>query len=96
MNKIYYGLAALMILAIIGTAAAVGNDSGETTTATPVYGCPGTGFVDYNGDGNCDNFVDTDNDGINDNCGSINGCGNGYRNSGCGGGGGCGGQRFNR
>ena len=107
-KTIYYGFAVLMMLAVVGTAAAVDGDT--SADVAPVYGCQGQGpnFADADGDGACDNFVDTDGDGINDNCGGY-GAGNGgngprdgsgYRNGGAGGaggcnGGGCGGQ-FNK
>ena len=107
MNKtIYYGFAVLLMLAVVGTAAAV-DDASNAEEVAPVYGCQGqgTGFVDADGDGACDNLVDEDGDGINDNCAGYGAgnCGNGprdgtgYRNGGTGGcnGGGCGGQ-FNK
>lgn len=105
MNKrIYYGFAMLLMLAVVGIAAAEDNAS----VADVVYTCPGQGayFVDEDGDGRCDNFVDTDGNGINDNCGGYGAgnCGNGprdgngYRNGGAGGcnGSGCGEQRYNK
>ena len=103
-KTIYYGFAVLLMLAVVGTAAAVDGDSADVA---PVYACQGQGpnFVDADGDTVCDNFVDTDGDGINDDCagyGAGNGGngprdGTGYRNGGAGGcgGGGCGGQ-FNK
>ena len=105
MNKsIYYGFAVLLMLAVIGTAAAVDDASNAADTDAVAYGCAGqgAGFADADGDGVCDNFDDADGDGINDNCGSNgpgagsgtgNGAcgGNGYRNGGAGcNGGGCG------
>jgi hypothetical protein len=64
-KEIYYGLSVFLILAAIGTAAAVNNGSGAAATNIIGYGA---GFVDVNGDGICDNLVDSDGDGINDNC----------------------------
>ena len=67
MNKtFYFGFAALMMLAVVGTAAAV-ESTPDTTTVN--YGCQGQGpnFVDADNDGACDNFVDADDDGKNDN-----------------------------
>ena len=94
MNKIFYfGFAALMMLAVVGTAAAV---DGATDTTTVNYGCQGQGpnFVDTDNDDVCDNFVDEDGDGINDNranngAGKGNGAcdGTGPRNGGAGAGG---------
>ena len=105
MNKtIYYGFAVLLMLAVVGTAAAV-DDTTDADVAV-AYGCPGqgAGFVDADNDGACDNFVDEDGDGISDNCAGYGAgnCGNGprdgtgYRNGGAGAGagncngGGCG------
>ena len=105
MNKtIYYGFAVLLMLAVVGTAAAVDDASDVTTDITTAYVCPGQGanFVDADNDGTCDNFVDSDGDGISDNCAGYGAgnCGNGprdgtgYRNGGAGAGncngGGCG------
>ena len=54
MNKIFYfGFAALMMLAVVGTAAAVDGQ--------------GPDFVDADNDAVCDNFVDANDDGKNDN-----------------------------
>ncbi|MEA1984063.1 MAG: hypothetical protein U9N13_00235 [Euryarchaeota archaeon] len=52
-QKIYYAMAALLVmLTLVGTAmAGYGN---------------GTGYMDTDNDGVCDNFVDEDGDGIND------------------------------
>jgi hypothetical protein len=63
-KEIYYGLSVILVLAAIGTAAAIENGSGAA--ATNIRG-HGAGFVDVNGDGICDNLVDSDGDGINDN-----------------------------
>ena len=104
-KTIYYGFAVLLMLAVVGTAAAV--DDASNAEDALAYGCQGQGpnFADADGDGACDNLVDEDGDGINDNCvgyGAGNGGngprnGEGFRNGGAGGcnGGGCGGQ-FNK
>ena len=101
-KTIYYGFAVLLMLAVVGTAAAADDTSDVTTDITTAYACQdqGPNFADGNGDGVCDNFVDEDGDGINDNCagyGAGNGGngprdGTGYRNGGAGGcnGGNCG------
>jgi len=64
-KEIYYGLSVILVLAAIGTAAAIDNGSGAAAANIRGYG---TGFIDANGDGICDNFVDSNGDGINDNC----------------------------
>ncbi len=63
-KKIYYGLSVILILAVIGTAAAYNNGSGA---AVKNMGGHGAAFVDADGDGICDNYVDDNGDGINDN-----------------------------
>jgi len=55
-NKIYYGLSVILVLAVIGTAAAIGNGSSAAVTNMRGHGA---GFVDANGDGICDKFVST-------------------------------------
>ncbi|MFZ3383593.1 MAG: hypothetical protein WA144_06675 [Candidatus Methanoperedens sp.] len=64
-KSIYYGLSVLLILAVIGIVSAAENDSTAVKTyAGPAY--PGPGFVDADGDGICDNMIDENGDGIND------------------------------
>jgi len=52
-KEIYYGLSVILVLAAIGTAAAVDNGTGAAATNIKGYGA---GFVDANGDGICDNM----------------------------------------
>ena len=81
-KKIYYGFAVLLMLAVVGTAAAVEDTSADVATA---YGCQGQGpnFADVDGNGVCDNFVDANGDGTNDNR-PRNRAGNGLRDgTGC-------------
>ena len=91
-KTIYCGFAVLLMLAVVGIAAA--EDDASAADIAPVYACPGQGpnFADANGDSVCDNLVDENGDGINDNCGGYgagyggNGPrdGTGYRNGGAG------------
>ena len=97
-KTIYYGFAVLLMLAVVGIAAA--EDNASAADIAPMYACPeqGPNFADANGNNVCDNFVDSNGDGINDNCGGYgagyggNGPrdGTGYRNDGAGAGAGAG------
>ncbi len=90
-KTIYYGFAVLLMLAVVGTAAAVDDTSDIGADVATAYGCQGQGpnFADVDGNGVCDNFVDANGDGINDDR-PRNGSGNGLRDgTGCSNGGNC-------
>ena len=90
-KTIYYGFAVLLMLAVVGTAAAVDNTSDVATDVATAYGCQGQGsnYADLDGNSVCDNFVDANGDGINDDR-PRNGEGNGLRDgTGCNNGGNC-------
>lgn len=68
-----YVIALIGLVALIATIGLVTANYGSGNGA-----CDQQSFVDENGDGVCDNWVDADDDGINDNCGN-DGPGNHYR-----------------